>query len=81
LLDNTGSPATQRDGEPVGGSRPTTTWQPDEVIVDNHGILLPPGMPPGDYALRLGLYDAFDPAVRLPVNGEDSLLLATITVQ
>jgi hypothetical protein len=81
LLDEAGSPMAQRDGEPVGGSRPTTTWQPGEVIVDNHGILLPPGIPPGQYTLRLGLYDAFDPQARLPVNGEDSLLLATITVQ
>jgi hypothetical protein len=81
LLDSAGSPAAQRDGEPAGGSRPTTTWQSGEVIVDNHGILLPPELPPGEYALRLGLYDAFDPQARLPVNGEDSLLLATITVQ
>jgi hypothetical protein len=81
LLDGAGTPIAQRDGEPVGGSRPTTTWRPGEVIVDNHGIVLPPGIPPGEYALRLGLYDAFDPGARLPVNGEDSLLLATITVQ
>jgi hypothetical protein len=81
LLDDAGSPVAQRDDEPSGGSRPTTTWQPGEVIVDNHGIILPPEMPPGEYALRLGLYDAFDPQVRLPVNAEDSLLLATIIVR
>lgn len=81
LLDSAGAPVSQRDSEPVGGFRPTTGWQPGEIIVDNHGIILPSGLPPGEYRLRLGLYDVYDPAARLEVNSEDSLLLATIVVQ
>ncbi len=80
LLAADGSLAAQRDGEPAGGSRPTTGWRPDEAIIDNHGLLLPPALPPGDYALRLGLYDALDPAARLPVAGSDSLSLGNITI-
>jgi hypothetical protein len=80
LLDETGVRMAQRDGEPAGGSRSTTSWGPGEVIADNHGILLPPDLLPGKYTLRVGLYDAFDPAVRLPVRGDDSLLLQMITI-
>ena len=80
LIAADGSLVAQRDAEPVGGSRPTTTWMPGEEVVDNHGLLMPPDLPPGDYALRLGLYDAFDPAIRLAVEGADSLLLTTVTV-
>ncbi len=81
LLGDGAQPVAQRDGEPGGGLRPTTTWAAGEAVVDNHGLLLPGDLPPGEYTLRLGLYDAFDPAVRLPVEGGDSLLLATITVR
>lgn len=80
LLAADGRLMAQRDGEPGGGSRPTTGWAAGEVVSDNHGLLLPADLPPGAYTLRLGLYDAFDPAARLPVAGEDGLTLATITV-
>ncbi len=79
-LRDTADVVAQRDGEPGGGSRPTTGWQPGEHIVDNHGILLPAGLPPGEYALWMGLYDAFDPDVRLPVAGADGIGLGTVIV-
>ena len=80
LLAGDGRLVAQRDGEPGGGSRPTTGWAAGELVGDNHGLLLPADLPPGEYALRLGLYDASDPAARLPVAGEDSLLLGSVTV-
>ena len=55
-------------------------WPPSERIVDNHGLLLPADLPPGEYELWLGLYDAFDPAVRLPVAGADSITLGVVVV-
>lgn len=81
LLAADGRLVAQRDGEPGGGQRPTTSWAAGEAIRDNHGLLLPPDLPPGQYELRLGLYDALDPAARLPVNGGDSLHLEVITVE
>jgi hypothetical protein len=56
----------QQDNEPVAGTRPTSTWQPNEVIVDDYLLVLDPQAPPGDYTLEIGLYD---PATgeRLPV--------------
>lgn len=81
LLDANGRLVAQRDSEPGGGLVPTTTWTPGETVIDNHGILLPLDLPPGDYALVVGLYDAANPAQRLPVAGGDSLALATIRVR
>ncbi len=57
LLDAHDQVIAQRDSEPVGDSRPTDTWQAGEEILDNHGVLIPPGTPPGDYRRILGLYD------------------------
>jgi mannosyltransferase len=85
LVANDGPPLAQRDSEPGGGLALTTTWMPGETVVDNHGLFLPPDLPPGQYRLWLGLYDLTDPAARLPVlvAGEtaDMLLLTTITVR
>jgi hypothetical protein len=80
VLDAAGVPVAQRDSEPVGGSLPTTTWAPGETIIDNYGVLLPAELPPGEYELRLGLYDAFDPTARLPVEDSDSVKLSTIMI-
>jgi 4-amino-4-deoxy-L-arabinose transferase-like glycosyltransferase len=86
LVDEAGTPLAQRDSEPGGGLALTTTWQPGVVVVDNHGVLVPPALAPGSYRLMLGLYDLADPNSRLPVRagldtGQDAYLLATITVR
>lgn len=81
LLDGSGAPVAQRDSEPVGGSRPTTSWAAGESIEDNLGVLLPLGLPAGSYELRVGLYDAFDPGVRLAVDGGDGVLLGGVAVE
>ncbi len=79
LLDEQNQLIAQRDGEPVGGSRPTTGWQPTEVIRDNHGLMIPVGTPPGHYQLIIALYDPSDGS-RLAVDGNDFFSLGTITV-
>ena len=84
LLDANGNLVSQRDSEPGGGLALTTTWQPGEVVLDNHGLLIPSGLPPGEYQLTLGLYDLADPDSRLPItvseNITDSFSLALVTV-
>ncbi len=62
LLDEEGRLLAQRDSEPVGGSRPTTTWASGEVVADNYGVPLPQDLPPADYHLVVGIY--------LPSTGE-----------
>jgi len=70
----------QRDGEPVGDLRPTTTWRAGETIADNHGIFVEPGVPPGDYRVEIGMYRA-DNGARLPVGGGDHLILGTVQIK
>ncbi len=47
----------QADGLPQDGTRPTFTWQPGEVILDDHVFDVPKDAPAGEYRVRLGLYD------------------------
>jgi hypothetical protein len=48
----------QDDAQPVFGYYPTGAWQPGEVVADLHCLVAPPGLNPGIYTLRTGLYDA-----------------------
>ena len=43
----------QDDSWPDRGARPTITWVPGEVVLDTHPL---PGLPPGSYRVRVGLY-------------------------
>lgn len=80
LLDFHDQVIAQRDSEPVGDSRPTTSWRPGETIVDNHGVLIPPGTPPGDYRRIIGLYDLeTGDRLRLP-DGRDYFALPSVRV-
>ena len=80
LLDAAGNLVAQRDSEPAAGSAPTTGWQPGEVISDKHALLIPAGLPAGDYKLIAGLYDSSDPTARLPVAGDTFVELEAITL-
>lgn len=62
LLDAQGNKLLQRDGQPVVWLRPTSTWQPGEIITDHYGLLLPATLSAGRYTLAVGLYD--------PVTGQ-----------
>ena len=57
LIGADGRPMAQGDDFPLAGQRPTTSWQPGEIIIDPYTIHLPATMPPGDYPLRIGFYD------------------------
>jgi len=60
LTDSEGHIVSQQDQIPGGGQFPTTSWLPDEFLVDAYNIYIPPDTPPGDeaYLLEIGLYDA-----------------------
>lgn len=57
----------QHYGQPVGEQRPTNTWRTEEVITDQFAMRVSAETPPGDYQLRLGLYD-MDQQGRVPVR-------------
>jgi 4-amino-4-deoxy-L-arabinose transferase-like glycosyltransferase len=68
LLSPEGQVLIGDDGEPVGGMRPTIGWVPGEFITDPHDLAIPPEMPPGEYVVEVGLYDAGAPGLpRLPI--------------
>jgi len=58
LLDSDGRLVAQQDNLPVMGLAPTDTWQPGVVVRDPYRLELPPGTPPGDYRVIVGLYTA-----------------------
>jgi hypothetical protein len=72
LLGSDGQVASGHDGQPEGGTRPTTGWVPGEYITDRHDVKVPDGLNPGDYVLEVGLYDAGAPSMpRLQILGEE----------
>ncbi|MGC8879605.1 MAG: glycosyltransferase family 39 protein [Anaerolineae bacterium] len=62
-LDSANHLVGQRDAPPL---LPSTTWQVGQEIVDQHGLLILPGTPPGKHRLIVGLYDGLS-GERLPV--------------
>jgi mannosyltransferase len=66
LTDQQGRLYWQADAQPRNGLLPTSQWPPDTLLPDRHGLLIPPGTPPGDYALQLRVYG---PGGDLPIAG------------
>jgi hypothetical protein len=60
-----------QDSWPQGGSAPTSTWRPGEVLADPYDLTLKDDTPPGLYDVEVGLYDA--DGVRLRTFGDDGL--------
>ena len=52
-----GGPRVQADGMPIGPLLPTTAWGPGDRKPGYMTLTLPPGLPPGDYRVVLGVYD------------------------
>jgi 4-amino-4-deoxy-L-arabinose transferase-like glycosyltransferase len=72
LLDAAGEVVAGQDGQPVSGTRPTTGWVPGEYVADRHDVLIPADLPPGEYVVEVGMYDAGAARLpRLPVLDED----------
>ena len=65
----------QCDSAPQEGARPTTTWQPGEVIPDTCEVVLPSDAPAGEYRVFVGMYSWPD-LERLPARGPDGAELA-----
>lgn len=79
LLNAGGQLIAQHDGLPQEGGALTSSWLPGEVIADRHVVLLAPHLPPGQYTLIAGLYNALD-GKRLAVGDGDFVKLAAVTV-
>jgi hypothetical protein len=73
-----GRPIAQRDMYPGRGLLATSLLKPDQQLVDEFYLTIPPtAVAPADLELVVGLYD-YSTGERLNVDGGDSLALGTI---
>ncbi len=68
VVDEEGTIWAQRDGVPVDGGRPTSSWELGEIVRDEYEIMIPVDGPREGYSVQAGLYDG-ETGVRLPVSG------------
>ncbi len=57
LADAAGRTWSQRDSLPQGGSLPFSKHPAGQTLRDRHGLMIPPGVPPGRYTVWLKVYD------------------------
>ncbi|MBZ0308212.1 MAG: hypothetical protein K8I82_19255, partial [Anaerolineae bacterium] len=83
LIDKNGVLRAQQDGAPQATFGDTSKWEVGTLYFDPHGLALPADLPPGEYTLRVVMYDWRD-ATRLPVTfagqTRDFADLATVEV-
>ncbi len=76
ILDDDGRLVGQHDGRPVGGSRPSRSWIPGEVLVDQHPMSFRTPYD-GPATIEVGLYRSADLG-RVPTEaGRNVVLLPT----
>jgi hypothetical protein len=56
LVDEHDAIVAVSNSQPRGGALPFPLWTPGDWMADTHTIPLPPGLAPGAYKLRVGLY-------------------------
>jgi len=79
LLDSGGQLVAQNDSFPFENRRPTTGWQPGEVVYDPHD-LQPKGLPTGEYTVAVQIY-TYQDGVRVPTeDGTDWAVVGTLTI-
>lgn len=79
LLGADGTPVVIADHLPP---RSTSNWTAGEIIADAVTFTIPADLPPGEYPLEIGLYNAADPAFpRLPLDGSvDTAVVLTAVI-
>jgi len=70
LSDSAGQLLAQSDELPNCGASPTQKWRAGQIIADRHLLPLPANLPPGEYAINVGLYE---PQTGLPMDRLDAL--------
>jgi len=86
LVDKEGKVWTSRDSIPADGTYPTTNWLADEVVRDEHTLVVPAALPDGEYRLLVGMYRSPDKTDRLTVlhwtrSSGDHIELGPVRVQ
>ena len=65
MHDQGGERVAQFDGPAIAGLQTTSQWHSNALYVDRRRLVLPAGIEPGQYLLRIGLYHR-DSGQRLP---------------
>jgi len=81
VLNTAGEIVAQNDRRPYDGRFPTTVWRADEALSDTVLVALPPDLPAGRYALRVGLYDEEGRLSREAGAGDSLLIESVLTIQ
>lgn len=76
----------QADDEPGCAQFPTYRWRAGDQVMDRHAIFLPDDMPPGDYPLKVGLYETrtglrMDMLDKLDNPAGNTLTLPAVTIR
>jgi arabinofuranosyltransferase len=74
------APLALDQGDPCRGLYPASLWQPNQTIITKSVFVVPPDLPPGDYALRVSLFDLQSgPDQPLPAQGDATLAAISIS--
>jgi hypothetical protein len=74
LVDAEGEIVSQADGQPIGGTYPTSIWDVNEVVIDAYRMPIEMDMPAGEYRLLIGLY-RLETLDRLPIYDAEGNLM------
>lgn len=84
VLNADGQMQFQKDKQPLNDLLPTSRWMAGQTVRDAYATVVPPDVPPGDYQIVMGVYDAG--GARLPVlssratQAGDAVSLGTVRV-
>ncbi|MEM7028336.1 MAG: hypothetical protein AAF629_01995 [Chloroflexota bacterium] len=83
IRDQDGMAVAQKDSQPINGKYPSSRWQIDETVIDQHTIPLSADLSSGTYQIWAGLYQ-LENLARLAVvddaSGENAVLLGDIII-
>ena len=80
LMDANGNRIAGSDSQPAMGTRPTSGWEPNEIVLDRHALLLPDDLPAGPYTLITGLYFVETGQRLTTAAGQDTVQIASFPV-
>ncbi len=88
MHDDGGERIAQFDGPAIAGLQATSQWHSNALYVDRRRLILPEGLQPGEYLLRIGLYDSvsgerlpFQPGEEAQGNFENGQLLVPLSIE
>jgi uncharacterized membrane protein len=77
VLNDTGQLVAQNDGFPFQNARPTSSWQPGEVVYDPHPLDLS-ALAPGHYSVAVQLYTYYDGMKYPTSDGQQWLVIGSL---